>query len=111
MASVRVLSTALNDPAIQRMKGKEFKRSFIAACNGEQNEWAPHIRYETRPSADEWRAIRDAVFARDGGICLRCGSKHDLECDHIKPVAHGGKHVFSNLQTLCRTCNRKKGAR
>lgn len=32
-----------------------------------------------------------------------------LECDHIIPVAMGGETTMDNLQTLCRTCNRKKG--
>jgi 5-methylcytosine-specific restriction endonuclease McrA len=110
--SVRVLSSALFDPALQRMRGKEFKRSFIAACKGEENEWAKHIRYETRPSADEWHAIRGRVFERDNYTCQMCGSDQEwLECDHIKPVALGGSHEMDNLQTLCRSCNRKKGAR
>lgn len=112
--SVRVLSTALNDPALQLMRGKEFKRSFIAACNGEQNEWSRHIRYETRATGKEWKSLRREVFERDNYTCQNCGSQDNaeyLECDHIQPVAHGGKHVLGNLQTLCRTCNRRKGAR
>lgn len=116
MGSVRILSTALNDPVIQRMRGKEFKRSFIAACNGEQNEWAQHIRHETRPDACEWRVLRLAVFRRDNYTCKSCGFSGadevwSLECDHIIPVVRGGTHELSNLQTLCRSCNRSKGAR
>lgn len=33
----------------------------------------------------------------------------DLEIDHIKPIAKGGKSTPDNLQTLCRRCNRMKG--
>jgi len=33
----------------------------------------------------------------------------DLECDHILPLAKGGSTSMENLQTLCRSCNRKKG--
>ena len=40
--------------------------------------------------------------------CLACGSKEKLEIDHIKPRIEGGKTVESNLQVLCRSCNKKK---
>lgn len=53
--------------------------------------------------------IRFAVFARDGNRCKYCGSTRDLEVDHIKPIAKGGKTYMNNLQTLCHNCNVKKG--
>lgn len=33
----------------------------------------------------------------------------NLECDHIIPLARGGRTEMGNLQTLCKECNRKKG--
>lgn len=48
------------------------------------------------------------LFERDGGKCLRCGSEHDLTADHVKPVSQGGTSAYSNLQTLCRSCNANK---
>lgn len=56
------------------------------------------------------RALRDAVFARDGRICADCGSTEDLTLDHKHPQARGGKHTPDNLRVLCRTCNSRKGA-
>ncbi|MBA7604388.1 hypothetical protein ES703_11508 [subsurface metagenome] len=62
-----------------------------------------------------------ATFIRDNFTCQECGlhtMREDkpwlpdfsrLECDHIVPLARGGKTEMSNLQTLCKECNRKKG--
>jgi 5-methylcytosine-specific restriction enzyme A len=55
--------------------------------------------------------VRQAVFARDGYQCVKCGEQAPLECDHIQAVARGGTNELSNLQTLCKRCNRKKWAK
>lgn len=57
--------------------------------------------------------MREKVFKRDDYQCKGCGEKDKrrLSVDHIKPFVHGGKDVFSNFQTLCRSCNSKKGAK
>jgi tetratricopeptide (TPR) repeat protein len=54
--------------------------------------------------------VRHAVWRRDGGRCVQCGSQENLEFDHIIPVARGGASTERNLQLLCETCNRRKGA-
>lgn len=56
------------------------------------------------------REVRRAVFERDGGKCVQCGEKFDLQYDHIIPVALGGASTVENLQLLCGSCNREKGA-
>ncbi|HEY2741847.1 MAG TPA: HNH endonuclease signature motif containing protein [Gaiellaceae bacterium] len=52
--------------------------------------------------------LRRAVFERDGGRCVECGSNFDLQYDHLLPVAHGGATTLENLQLLCADCNRRK---
>jgi hypothetical protein len=52
--------------------------------------------------------IKLLVWARDGGACVRCGSKKELQFDHIIPVAKGGGRVEANIQILCQSCNLKK---
>jgi len=57
------------------------------------------------------KKVRAAVLERDGHKCCACGSPNRLEIDHIVPVSKGGTGAEGNLQTLCRSCNRKKRAR
>lgn len=53
--------------------------------------------------------LRQLVWMRDGGACTRCGSRVELQFDHIIPVAMGGATNEGNLQILCGPCNRTKG--
>jgi len=53
--------------------------------------------------------LRISVWRRDRFTCLACGSQDSLTCDHIIPESRGGEAVEDNLQTLCKSCNSKKG--
>lgn len=56
--------------------------------------------------------MRFAIYKRDGYRCRYCGISNkfaELEVDHIKLIAKGGKSTYDNLQTLCHRCNVNKG--
>jgi len=55
-------------------------------------------------------SVRLLVWQRDGGQCVKCGSRERLEFDHIIPLAAGGSNTERNIQLLCEACNRSKGS-
>lgn len=54
------------------------------------------------------RDVMSAVWQRDDGKCVECGSREDLEFDHIIPFSKGGASTVDNVQILCKKCNLKK---
>lgn len=70
------------------------------------NEPAPARRKAVIPAA-----LRTEVFERDLYRCRQCATHLYLTVDHIVAEANGGPTVIENLQTLCRPCNSRKGAR
>lgn len=66
-------------------------------------------RFQERPAIPD--AVRQFVYNRDGRRCLYCGTGESLSLDHIHPYSLGGSDEPENLQTLCRPCNSRKGAK
>lgn len=89
---------------IQREEQKQRKidRAMAAAQRKSQPP-----SYQREPIPDK---VKMFVWQRDGGRCVRCGSRKNLEYDHIIPVSKGGANTARNIQLLCETCNRSKGA-
>ena|ERR1035437_235545 len=54
--------------------------------------------------------VKDKVWNRDGGKCVKCGGNERLDYDHIIPFSKGGSNTYRNIQLLCEKCNRKKSA-
>lgn len=71
------------------------------AAQPERRQEGPPI-----PSTLRWE-----VWERDNFTCLRCGARRKLSIDHIVPRSLGGGTTRDNLQTLCKPCNSRKGAR
>jgi len=78
------------------------------------NRLSPAFGSDPRYNRSVPARLRQAVFKRDNFICRLCGFSGPadaLHADHKTPVAHGGLTVLENLQTLCVSCNLKKGGR
>jgi HNH endonuclease len=84
-----------------RRKFERLKNKF----SGKQSE---ELKYERVRIPEE---VRIAVWRRDQGRCARCGSRENLEYDHIVPVSKGGGNTERNIELLCQDCNRSKGNR
>lgn len=65
------------------------------------------VPYKKQAVSEE---LRWTVWERDNFTCRHCGIRAFLSCDHIVPESAGGETTLDNLQTLCRSCNSKKGA-
>jgi len=52
--------------------------------------------------------VRIFVWRRDQGKCASCGSRQDIEYDHMIPVSKGGNNSARNVELLCSKCNRLK---
>lgn len=76
-----------------------------------------------RGSTRKWRRDREKVFKRDKYLCQIClangiftrveldwDEKLKPVCDHIVPLSEGGSDQLSNLQTICRACDKVKTA-
>jgi|TARA_B110000211_G_scaffold223788_1_gene274113 endonuclease G len=54
------------------------------------------------------KITKKVVYSRDGGVCQCCGDYEYLEYDYISPYSCGSGTDISNIQLLCRECNRSK---
>ena len=55
--------------------------------------------------------VKDKVWRRDEGKCVKCSSNENLEFDHIIPHSKGGANTYRNIQLLCEKCNKSKSAK
>ena len=98
VADVRALANvAANKRRLQLEKAHALQAMTDLLDQGSRRERIP-------------QEVKIAVWQRDKGRCVECGEQKNLEFDHVLPLALGGSNTERNLQLLCETCNRTKGA-
>ncbi|MBS1970710.1 MAG: HNH endonuclease [Bdellovibrionales bacterium] len=72
----------------------------------------PYRKYiGARVKKQIWQRAQASCEYRDRENGQRCGSKHALEIDHIKPLALGGTDELQNLRLLCRAHNARRAVK
>lgn len=51
-------------------------------------------------------AVKKAVYARDGGLCILCGRQGNPWCHYISRAC-GGLGIEENIVTLCNPCHER----
>ena len=115
------MRAVVGGPISQKVKELE---QVIAAFYGEKwmldSEGGLRAKFSTQEAVMPYEhTVRDSITQamasevrrRDNGQCRQCGSKQNLQFDHIYPVSKGGATTVDNLQLLCRSCNLSKGAK
>lgn len=49
--------------------------------------------------------VKEAVWKRDGGVCIVCGNPHAAPNSHVVKRSHGGMGIETNIVTMCTTCH------
>lgn len=79
--------------------------------------WLRSISWTARNSPSLWIGRADRIALRgskqsaDELAAAGLWLSDDLQMDHVYPWSRGGETTYENLQTLCGSCNRTKGAR
>ena len=56
-------------------------------------------------ACDITKAVKDAVWERDGGRCIICGSYQAMPNSHYIKRSRGGLGVEENITTMCLNCH------
>ncbi|MET9126948.1 HNH endonuclease [Streptomyces sp. NPDC004528] len=91
------------------------KRSPVVRSVPRPVRITPPLRPVEPPHGPSRRDVLRRWEDEDLWSCTYCdasfGQTVVAEVDHIRPVAGGGVHEWSNLAPACAPCNRDKGAR
>ena len=115
----KVKADTEHDRAVAAKRAATAARSATSAPKAEcarQRHAAPsqpQVRGRTIPAA-----VKRQVWERDGGCCSyvdrgsgrRCGSRHVVQMDHVRPFALGGSADPGNLRLLCAAHHRHRHA-
>lgn len=96
---------------LEGIRSKAIKKAKFQKVRRKIHQKAEKL-YDSIPTDDSRAPISEdvkiLVWRRDGGMCVKCGSKERLEFDHIIPHSKGGSDTERNIQLLCEECNRSK---
>lgn len=86
---------------------KEVAECVLGALNPAQagTSLASKAVYQAQyPPRKTWAAVKEWLYSQSGK-CFDCGTRLNLEVDHIVPRREGGEDKLSNHTLRCRRCN------
>jgi hypothetical protein len=87
-----------------------FKFKLYSIRDNESDSQVDYVDLEQRRIIPSH--VKLAVWKRDRGACVECGSTKNLHFDHILPFSKGGtSDTEANIQLLCMRHNIGKGAK
>jgi 5-methylcytosine-specific restriction endonuclease McrA len=121
-AKARAFAWSKKNPERARQRIKDFhvrnpdyaaekQRIYIAKNREKKRSWTRNRRAKVRmANGSHTEADVFAILERQNRLCVYCESdiSETYEVDHRMPIAKGGTNDPSNLQMLCRPCNRRK---
>ena len=91
---------------IHSLQEKKFGKKRVSVVGAKSTPTSEKQRVKDSRQAS--RADRYKAWKRAGGKCEKCGSKRNLNWDHVKPYALGGRSEPENLRVLCHHCNQRE---
>ena len=89
---------------------REWEKKHLEEINSDEYILHTSPTYKSKKKSIP-NHIRWAVWLRDNFTCKHCGKRTNLSVDHIFPESKGGEATLDNCQTLCMSCNSRKGAK
>ena len=116
------LLQVMADATIARLKEKRFfkqraNQTQTSQTSGQHSASKPLGAQQVVEHTSRWNqryvpaSVKHSVWQRDQGQCCKCGSRQNLQYDHIQPVGLGGKSLIENLRLLCFSCNQRAAMR
>jgi 5-methylcytosine-specific restriction endonuclease McrA len=63
------------------------------------------VKSKRSKACDISKAVKDAVWERDGGRCIICGSYQAMPNSHYIKRSRGGLGIEENITTMCFRCH------
>ena len=121
-----------NSDVVKQRKSRYAKENALAIrkkvaewqrANPEKRAQNAKAHRQRHPERENAKAAKRRARARKNGVftftqkelkkiysspCFYCGSKKNIELDHILPISKGGRHSIGNAVSACRLCNSQK---
>ena len=92
--------------------GKRYVFKFILKLSSDQKINVENTDREIEHTRIIPSFVKQEVWKRDGGKCVKCGETTNLHFDHDLPYSKGGTSLTSkNVRLLCMKHNLQKSAK